>query len=455
MKVLYLFLFIMLLGACTAEEVIQNEPQEAIALNSRSISDAAEIARNAKKMFSADTRSEVENVELSAPIVVSTKAVSRGSDCDTLLYIFNYSCDDGFSVISAAENGVQLLAYVEDGSYSSECEKPIQFEAFMQQAALYVLGQKSNPQISVSPIEPILKTKYETEYKPKDKVEAKITASWGRNYWEGAFCPNGDAGHEAVCIAMILSYYEPIIKVQHATKAYVTPPSNTKVTISKNDWADMKAHNPYGHTSFPNEGTDVLSRLCPISDNAHNLLGLLCRDIGSTILAKYESTGTTTEPINIIDGLWNYLGDFEFGLYGYHMNDVDDTHEYSPYIDDSTIMKVLRNGFMTLHAINNDALEYIWVCDGFMDVDVYGNTYRQVKSNTILPIWELIESHKIGEDLLLHFNWGDYGKCNGYFSNSVYRPQKGLIYDNSHLSTWINEYQFINEIKVASIYYNK
>ena len=110
---------------------------------------------------------------------------------------------------------------------------------------------------------------------------------------------------------------------------------------------------------------------------------------------------------------------------------------------------------MAFAATSNSKNIYYWVCDGYKEVDVYGNVYREIKSNTVDTKWELVESHKVGEDILLHFNWGDYGRCNGYFSISVYKPVQGAIYDNAVMNEWKSDFEFTNSMEVFCFNFKK
>lgn len=56
MKALYLFLSLLLLGACTSEGVYPNGDSDISPSNTRDVSEAAQIAANAKKFFSNEAQ---------------------------------------------------------------------------------------------------------------------------------------------------------------------------------------------------------------------------------------------------------------------------------------------------------------------------------------------------------------------------------------------------------------
>lgn len=140
--------------ACSSDGLRENAVQESKSLaeqydpNRRSFAEAVEIARNSINMLEEDkaaTRSvtPARKLNLKDGVKAFRKAGTRSgeasSDNDTLLYVFNFEDNQGFSVVSASRHSEGLIAVVEEGSYDPAVPTGNPgFDTYMNMAKAYV-----------------------------------------------------------------------------------------------------------------------------------------------------------------------------------------------------------------------------------------------------------------------------------------------------------------------------
>ncbi|MCM1065987.1 MAG: Spi family protease inhibitor [Muribaculaceae bacterium] len=441
----YILILLLLLSvSCSTAEFSppQVEEPQSSAAASRSIDQAKNIALNAAQLFNQHSSRADVTLADGEPLVIAKETFSRSNATDTLLYVFNYADNAGFAVVSAAEQGEPLLAYIENGNFSLEDTYNGGFQMFMNQASAYVMSQKSlNPGISIPPL---TRTKHEIVLVPSEAVYPKIEVHFGRNLWEGAFCPNGDAGKEAVATAQILSYFEKPIYVKDL---------NGKPTFI--DWADIKKHHiGYHDIEYALPDDSGLAQFgCRASNAAHDAIGLLCYDIGDFIDCDYNSSETFSRlPIEMVTYIANSIGEFTWDLTLYHGDFTGENVQNNDFVDEEAMKETINTGFSLLVAVDQNNKLYTWVADGYMQALVYGNVYSGV-SDLLGNVsqWTLLESNLIDSGFFVHYNWGDYGRCNGYFCLQVVDPSKARKYDNDRLIHMTGDYSFIKELKVVSL----
>lgn len=436
-----LILLLVVCASCTTSDLPPQMVEPAgTEQTARSIEDAKSVALNALDVFRSDKSRSSENAILQDPIVITSASSSRGTEADTLLYVFNYSDNEGYAVVSAAKVGTPLLAFVEKGSFNAGGSYNGGFQMFMNNAAAYVDDQLSE-QNGIGGL-PLLQTKYETVWNAKDEIAPRIKVEWGRNRWEGAFCPNGDAGMEAVAAAQILSYYETPKIVQDYTGTVLSPGVFTSI-----DWSDIKMHEIANHDASYSNPNYPSAIFCFASNDAHKWLGLLCREVGEHCSTVYKTTGTEIDPISVIDCLTHYLGNFSFELQKFYSTLSDDNESVYMLMENYDVKNALKSGFLYLVASDTNGKHYSWIADGYIDAEIYGNVYTSKNG----LVWNLVESHKIDEGLFVHYNWGDYGKCNGYFNRKIINPRRATALDKQWLNTWTSEFTNTDSLVVGAL----
>lgn len=132
-----LFFFLLLatlLCGCSSDEPIEgkdapvNKSVESI-LCKRTVKDAIEIASNAVSVLddnsATSSRGNCRTVDPTTPIFAVRNMLSRSSKSDTLLYVVNYSDNNGFAIIPALKSMPEILAVSESGYFNPEEKSPI------------------------------------------------------------------------------------------------------------------------------------------------------------------------------------------------------------------------------------------------------------------------------------------------------------------------------------------
>lgn len=382
--------FALFASSCTNEASLQgDEPQAPEKSAIRTEEEAIQIAQNlATARHGSRAATTVSNIE-----IIGSK--SRSSNTDTLIYAVNYADHQGFALISAAKCGESLLGYTDYGSF--EHEKVVKNENFcnyIETAKQYVLQELDTLVLGgggVPAIRPITTTK---------KIAPRISVQWGQRDPEGIYCPNGVSGCVQTALAQILTY---IGRPSSITLTY--PERDQDVQLL--DWIDINKHeqNIFGH--------DVK---CKASQEAHNAIGRLCRELGYRNNAIYsenetdgQSTGATIKSAHLT--ISKLLGNEYIGP----LSNIT----YDEILWDKLSEKdcvIFISGFLKENLLKGHA----WVCDGGEEV-------------TKTSIFQKIDgtSETITERTCYnHFNWGSDGGFNGYFYAGVYDTVKVISRDN-------------------------
>ncbi len=390
-------LFLFAVACSNEEEFVKVQATETSAnsnSNTRSLSEAIAIAQNAAKMFEgADTRSVGRSVDMSGiECIVKPSTRSAGGN-DTLLYVVNYADDNGFAVISANKSTEGLLAVTEKGNYDAENnanEKNAGFNMFMNAAEDYVS--------TAVEIEPAFKTIKTYDTLSITRIEPKMSVKWGQSGYEGAFTPNGKAGCANTAMGQIMSYYE------HPTQLSITYTDATINSLPLN-WTELKKHRGGGLA------------LCPATEESHEAIGQLMRQLGELNQSTYKDSGTGTSPFSTRNTFIN-LGYSVSTIWQYNSNDF-----YTELGNDKLL-------FMIGYFVDEDTNEtsgHAWVVDGALQTSIHERwwTYDYLTSETTL-----LRDFGVIDNEYLHINWGWHGNCNGYFKAGVFATQNAHSYDS-------------------------
>lgn len=199
--------------------------------------------------------------------------------------------------------------------------------------------------------------------------------------------------------------------------AYTETPTSIKITYDKSnrildlDWDQLKLH----QTSM-NCYTDD----CPHS--VHTSIGILCREIGKRAGAKYEVDRTGTTNGNIATTAKSLMGSTIV------------PQGFSNY-ERASFRNMCNNGIaIVTGSSTDDSGGHAWIGDGYY----YNITNYKIYRYTDDTIF--IDDNDYGEliydstttTFLIHFNWGQRGKYNGYYNGAVseYEMTDGFIYNN-------------------------
>jgi hypothetical protein len=434
-------LLVLCLLSCTKNTACQLEP--AFHLNShvipidQAINDLnqfLESEKNTKTKLSADY-----SVTVLPSSHIGTK--STESYCDSLLYIINFSNNNGYAVLAADDRiSSNIIAVTEKGALSIKDFKKFQDDVIIPSDTLklydeelddYLVGdytgdgqEDSVKIINNSPIiaDMILdyaegelsknkerefvdtfndgsgNVKMTVEHSTTQYYEEKVTPlladfnDWTQDGFFSYLCPTVFKRKTACgCVNLALAYIMTFWKF----------PDTYELNGCRIDWNDL--HNP--HSSI----TDTLTA------------AFLLRHMGKINLSIYLPRGTFTFPSLAAKYLSNSL------------------YENVEYIDYDTqkVVKALNNGCpIMICSIPTEGItgSHAWVIDGYKDLHEY-TTIKHYKNG--IYQYSNYTSHTIN---LIHcnFGWGSYG--NGYFTSGVFDLKKVRLDDSKKESPFSDNY---------------
>lgn len=358
-------------------------------------------------------------------VVEGTRA--SGGASDTLLYVFNFADDAGFSIIAADASTDPLIAVTEKGRYVyGEATGVEPFDAYMAQAISSVTPPGSGPDIPLIP-DPRPRY-YEIEYDTDVTVGPLLQTKWGQtgvfvfdhapdNIY-GHYCKNKIAGCTATAMAQLMAYYAFPSSIQLSVAMGDSYWNGTQVELN---WDGMLAHRS---AFYP----------CRCSEVAHEHIGVLMREIGQRVAMDYKDTDAS--------GSTNKLIGSAFRSFGYEVPDTLRTESpHSVFVCLAARMPVLVCG-VDLHTPEKKG--HTWLADGYAKYKCGVETYEWVKDLPSAPeldggVVELLQGwyrlihSTVVEREMLHFNWGDHGRCDGYFRCGVYKNHDAYTYDEPDL----------------------
>lgn len=396
-KTLFLIVAITLV-ACSKQEYTESvsslPAKQETASGFRSYDEALRIAQNSINML-ADSKPATRGTEKCRKIdfrkskVIRNVASTRGTfdGIDTLIYVFNFENNEGFALVSASKGTEGLLAITDKGHCDPDVRSEVEgFEMFKEMAKDYVYKASISFR---APDAPIVETRDSITYS-YNTVGPYVTVRWGQHFPEGEYCDNDIAGCTNTAMAQIMSYYN------YPTSISLTYPGADVSTQSLN-WTNMKAHTT---------GHDL--SLCSTTET-HKAISRLLREIGERNLSMYLSGRTSTT---------DYYPPLTFSNLGYTCEPWTNYNSMSMRMELNNAHLYLVNGYEGLKG-------HSWVLDGYMNRTA---TIRQM-ARTATSGWFFTGIVNYVNSYYLHFNWGWYGNCNGYFSEGVYNTAGAYQYD--------------------------
>lgn len=387
----------LLLSACSGDEPVST-PVEQVSVSAksdiRSVEEACDIAI---AFLSADSDalqsrsvSDIDNVK------VGYGTNSRNST-DTLFYSVNLSDNEGFVIVSAPKAAVPVLAYVEAGSYDpAETTDNPGFNLFIEKSKEYT----TNASITIDTID--IKP-YKKPYTVVREAKPRLKVEWGQSYPEGILCPNGLCGCDQTAMAQVFSYFE------QPTSIELTYPGHDVDRVQLN-WSEIKKHRVSCYNEFFSLRTHMEN--CNATQESHNALAYLCRELGHRNNAEYKDNNGFPETYTLTDAVYS--------LY----KTLLPSKTFTPFTSFSaTYFNRLISNMKTYGAVaifrgsTDQDKGHSWICDG-------GKHY-EYHTQAIL----LNGKEDIRNTYYFHFNWGECGDSNGYFLGDVYDPDQVLQED--------------------------
>lgn len=416
--------------------------------NGRTIEEAAEIARQSISLIKdGQSRSGGRHFDISN-VKVGMSAKSRGGN-DTLMYVFNFDDNQGFSIVAYNKNIEGLIAVTEQGYYdpSVPTDNP-GFELYMEMARemLASVGGGGNGTYkapdslfigddsthNVTPIDTginkdLVQYKFEKKLLDSIVIEPNYNLKWGQTNPEGLLCPNGTSGCTNTAMAITMSYFE------YPKSIVLTYEGQTADTLSLN-WSQIKQH--------IRSSNDNLFDYCNLHRLPnHDVISRLCRQLAKLNQSIFEYNPNSTPTI---------LGDEinTFKQLGYL---TDGYYVYNRYL----VLQTLKSGgILMTSGRRTQTTGHEWVIDGVKYERFWSGEYIKRWGED----WELVNDHGEQENYLQHINWGWNGNGNGYYSSTVYSRYYAYQYDSGcgivkPDSITQNNSSYYN-IVIAPIYHN-
>ncbi|MBD5249076.1 MAG: hypothetical protein HDS58_03165 [Barnesiella sp.] len=396
-KLIALSLLTAMFTACSSDEpkigIEENEANSYVA--KRSIEEAIEIASQYADQTTADSRATglvVDKTTVSAILSTTSRALN-----DTLMYAVNFEDNNGYMIISANKSIEPILAIIDDGNYQDDEQAKVDgFDYFMNAASAYVQGGIDlRPGLKPDPDGPVdlIMVFYADSVEIGRDYEKRIAVTWGTGSPENLFCENGDVGCGPVAIAQVLSYFKPSMSFDVTFEG--RPYSHLNLTAD--DWDGMMLHK-----------RSIIHSICKASDEQHEKLAVLLRQIGVWTYAQYLTTNET----------------FSYPSYSFSKCNELLANKYITFVEQGEFYDNLKDGGVALvqGADASKNMVHIWVLDGVASINYRVTTYTHYnpKTHEYLTKEVTLESKKY-----VHCNWGKSGVKDGYFSESVFNDEAG------------------------------
>lgn len=409
-----IFILAMTAVSCDSNETLLQSVNESSLPTStiRSISEAYSIASSAIALLDETYQTKGTDERK----IISTQAFSvptKASSQDTILYVFNFNDNRGFSIVAADRNVAPLVAITESGNYSIGEPTGIKpFDLYMQG----IIDDLTQTQYSINA--PELYYYYDTYSVGTYKDPLLASIRWGQGDIYGQYCPNGIAGCFNTAIAQILSIFSHPSSFVSSCDMGNDFQAGETITLN---WIGMKSHTTI------HSGT--------LACNAsHNHIGALMRELGVQSQTSYNASSSGTSTGNVVSVL-NHFG-YTYSSEGIVFADTDKI---------KASLNLGRPVFMFGYTENVEG--HGWVVDGYKDIIYYRDKYEKAYADGNY----VLTSHVItSESHSLHINWGWNGICNGYFTFDTYNTADSESYDTG---TNAANYNFSESVKMLSNIY--
>lgn len=401
------FVLLMVFASCTNRE---NE----LSVNNqnpwiRSNSELRDIALGALELTNGGVNTRTGNIDVKSVEPVLTPFSRGGSESEPLFFVVNYTDNKGFCVVAADKRVEPLIAVTENGNYPySDEDESEGFSAYMSLAEEYVARQLANvndlPSSGDADDGPVEKTKvwWESSISWIRNIEPMVSVQWGQQFEYGAYCENGIAGCGPIAAAQALTYFKQPTSFSGTYEEYRY---GSGLGVQQNDFTvnwDAVCGHKGGLTSQDNCSSDT-----------HNSISKLCRYLGYLSNANYAVGGTSVS-FNDLSNAMNRLG-FTTKISNY-------SEKNGTALGDDVILLMAGKD-------NEKGVSHIWLMDGCKYYRKTDIMYTQ--KGMELPV---IAEKIVTDYYMHHFNWGEHGKCNGWFNDKVFATDRAAESDNSNMN---------------------
>ena len=420
LKFIYATLALLLLFSCSVEDNLESLMQDNNEIVTYKVTqeEAQSIVQGFvdEMSFISSTRSanEMSHKEISSVYALRKNLIQTRSgadsndfpiDLDTLMYVVNFSNDNGFVLVAADKRTEPIFAIIDEGNFNFELlseEDNDMFLTFLDYAISTELDDIENFSGNISQTRATSngwtinsQTRatsngwtINTKYAPILKTKWSQGGENNPNSY-GKYCPNKTTGCTVIATAQILSHFQTI---SHVNWSY-----NAVGASSDLHWSQI--------ISDCENNNGVLSST--YTPQSLNEVAHLCRYLGIAFGAKYNSDGSTSVGEDKPIDWFNKWGGLK----------ASKLKEYN----ESQIITSIKNGNPVYGRGNSGRKKFLgitvkykgghaWVYDGYISATKNGKQQN-----------------------LIHCNWG-WGSSkfyNGYYLSKVFDTNSGPeIYDN-------------------------
>lgn len=326
------------------------------------------------------------------------------SFCDAngmpLVYIVEYSDDNGFAIVSAPKEAEPVLAVIDHGSYSDSIADQIPaFRLYMDMALEYVNAVATQVRVpkddSIVGIDtsgtiggikyppgtlPLTETKHVHDTTYRKYVEPVVVQNRGQSVPEGLLCSNGLSGCVPTAILMVCEYMK--------SPANITLTYNNSNEVLQLPW-DAISTITSGRPSY-----DVSA--------GEAIIAKFERQVGHLANAKYVTGKTHVTPDNARKTLIKLLPN-------------KTVSKISDFDFNSVLDVLLNKGIVmcmgTSTDSNGSSNGHAWIADGIEYLCTSDRTYTRELGKTEWKLFRELSSDR----KMVHFNWGYVDNFNGFF----------------------------------------
>lgn len=346
---------------------------------------------------------------------------------DTLVYVFNFDDNAGFSIIAANRCVSPVLVVTEQGNYEYGQPTGIEgFDNYMDSMTGELANMRNLPIFDF----PVGYSKTET-FKD-DKIGPLCTTKWDQDGVFGAYCSNGVCGCATTAAAQIMVYWEYPDSI---TTTYTDKNSKFSPTIPN---FSIDIDNPNAQhigETFAIQWSDIKNHKINCSsatcEQNHWKISALLRQIGELYNSVYYRHPTDESQNHTSAITSNYSAPFT--KLGYIRSSIQQNFNWTHIRSELDNLRPLIIGG------GSGSGSHVWVLDGYIDKDekttFYEIDYIDYKGDKAIPHYK-VSSIIENKQQLVHFNWGWGGECDGYFTaTNSFSTAEGVKYDSNVLIT--------------------
>lgn len=394
----------------------------------RTLEEAASIASaSASWLYDVNNESVSRTFSLDKVTYGIDLSNSRSGENDTLFYVFNFDKSQGFALVALDKTFPGLLAVSDSGEFNDELlEQNPGISDFITRLKITLKNHRSKSKTitasRASDGNPTVIVEHKFVYDTLNKVivEPDKTLRWGQEAPEGFYCPNKISGCVNTALALIIANFTRI---------------NSKLPLTYKSSTDTLTYSTSTLRKHKQSGSAAQIVMDGCENNSidiHHTIASLTREIGYRTNSTYYLWGTSTTIPNLLKA-----------LPGLQLR-ADSLTTYAP------LSALTSKGLIMVFGLFSEDPNipgHAWICDGVRKYDIHTTEWTREPGKR----WEMIGDFGITHTKLVHFNWGNNGRGNGFFYFGVYDDSKVVIPDKDFDSQSYYKYDQISFLPIYNI----